>query len=101
MNEITLVDPRRWWALVVVLAATLMSIIDASIVNVAIPSIQTELHTNTAQIQLVVVGYILAYAIGLVTGGRLGDMFGRKRMFQLGMLVFTLASLSCGIAPNP
>jgi EmrB/QacA subfamily drug resistance transporter len=101
MNENTLVDPRRWWALVVVLAATLMSIIDASIVNVAIPSIQSELHTNTAQIQLVVVGYILAYAIGLVTGGRLGDMFGRKRMFQLGMLVFTLASLSCGIAPNP
>ncbi|GHO82724.1 MFS transporter [Dictyobacter formicarum] len=101
MNETILLDPRRWWALVVVLAATLMSIIDSSIVNVAIPSIQLELHTNTAQIQLVVVGYILAYAVGLVTGGRLGDMFGRKRMFQLGMLVFVLASLFCGLAPGP
>ncbi|BCL82994.1 MFS transporter [Ktedonobacteria bacterium brp13] len=101
MNENISVDPRRWWALVVVLAATLMSIIDASIVNVAIPSIHNELHTNTSQIQLVVVGYVLAYAIGLVTGGRLGDMFGRKRMFQLGMLVFTIASLLCGLAPNP
>ena len=101
MNQNIAVGPRRWWALVVVLAATLMSIIDASIVNVAIPSIQTELHTNTAQIQLVVVGYVLAYAVGLVTGGRLGDMFGRKRMFQLGMIIFTLASLLCGLAPNP
>ena len=101
MNENLSIDPRRWWALVVVLAATLMSIIDSSIVNVAIPSIQLELHTNTAQIQLVVVGYILAYAVGLVTGGRLGDMLGRKRMFQLGMLGFALASLVCGLAPNP
>jgi EmrB/QacA subfamily drug resistance transporter len=100
MNQDISVDPRRWWALVVVLAATLMSIIDASIVNVAIPSIQTELNTNTAQIQLVVVGYVLAYAVGLVTGGRLGDIFGRKRMFQLGVLMFTLASLACGLAPN-
>lgn len=101
MNENISLDPRRWWALVVVLAATLMSVIDASVVNVAIPSIHNELHTDTSQIQLVVVGYILAYAIGLVTGGRLGDMFGRKRMFQLGMLVFTIASLLCGLAPNP
>jgi EmrB/QacA subfamily drug resistance transporter len=101
MNENLSIDPRRWWALVVVLAATLMSIIDSSIVNVAIPSIQLELHTNTSQIQLVVVGYILAYAVGLVTGGRLGDMLGRKRMFQLGMLGFALASLVCGLAPNP
>jgi EmrB/QacA subfamily drug resistance transporter len=101
MNETLSLDPRRWWALVVVLAATLMSIIDASIVNVAIPSIQVDLHTNTAQVQLVVVSYILAYAVGLVTGGRLGDMFGRKRIFQLGMSLFTIASLLCGLAPSP
>lgn len=95
------VDPRRWRALFVVLAGTFMAVLDAFIVNVALPPIQQELHTSFAQVQLVLAGYTLAYAVGLITGGRLGDIFGRKRMFQLGMLGFTCTSLLCGLAPEP
>jgi len=99
MNEAS-ADPRRWGALVLVLAGLLMACLDGFITNVAIPSIQSELHTNFAEVQLVVVGYTLAYAVGLVTGGRLGDIFGRKRLFLSGMFSFTLTSLICGLAPN-
>lgn len=95
------IDPRRWRALFVVLAGTFMAVLDAFIVNVALPPIQQELHTSFAQVQLVLAGYTLAYAVGLITGGRLGDIFGRKRMFQLGMLGFTCTSLLCGLAPTP
>lgn len=91
---------RHWWTLVVILAATFMAILDNNIVNVAIPSIERELHTSFAQVELVIAAYALAYAVMLVTGGRLGDLYGRKRLFQSGMLAFTLASLLCGIAPN-
>jgi EmrB/QacA subfamily drug resistance transporter len=100
MNEETIVDPKRWWALAVILIGMLMAILDAFIVNVAIPSIQASLHMSMAGVQLVVAGYSLAYAVALVTGGRLGDMLGRKRVFQLGMVVFTLSSLACGLSPN-
>lgn len=91
---------RHWWTLVVILAATFMAILDNNIVNVAIPSIERELHASFAQVELVIAAYALAYAVVLVTGGRLGDLYGRKRLFQNGMLAFTLASLLCGIAPN-
>lgn len=93
-------DTRRWWALVVILAATFMASLDTFIVNVAIPSIQRSLQSTFAQVELVNVGYTLAYAVLLVTGGRLGDLVGRKRMFQIGVLSFTLTSLFCGLAPS-
>lgn len=96
----SLPDPRRWWALVVTLTATFMAILDTFVVNVAIPSIQRNLQSTFAQVELVIAGYTLVYAVLMVTGGRLGDIFTRKRMFQLGMLGFTLTSLLCGIAPN-
>lgn len=64
------------------------------------PAIQADLHVTGAAIQLIVVGYGLTYAIGLITGARLGDLCGRKRIFMTGMTLFTLASLSCGLAPN-
>jgi len=77
-----------------------MTILDFFIVNVAIPSVQASLSANPAQIQLVVACYGLAYAACLITGGRLGDTNGRRRMFRIGLLAFTLASVGCGLAPT-
>jgi EmrB/QacA subfamily drug resistance transporter len=94
-------DPRRWVALGVVLTAAFMQLVDISIVNVAIPSIQRDLDATYAQIQWVLAGYQLAFAVTLITGGRLGDIFGRKRLFMLGMAGFTLASALCGLAQSP
>jgi len=93
-------DPRRWLMLAVVLCAALVVVLDGFIVNVAIPSIERELHASFAELQLVVAGYTLAYAVLLVAGGRLGDLYGRKRLFVFGMGGFTLFSACCGIAPN-
>lgn len=94
-------DPRRWIALAVVLTAGFMQLVDISIVNVAIPSIQRDLDATYAQIQWVLAGYQLAFAVMLITGGRLGDIFGRKRLFITGMAGFTLASALCGLAQSP
>ncbi|MDQ0589642.1 MFS transporter [Variovorax paradoxus] len=84
----------------VMLSGTFLVVLDFFIVNVALPSMQRELHASAGTLQMVVAGYGLATAAGLVTGGRLGDMFGRRRMFMLGLLLFTLASAACGLAPN-
>src|SRR6266511_3150983 len=94
-------DPRRWVALVIVLVAGFMQLVDISIVNVAIPSIQRDLDASYSQIQWVLAGYQLAFAVTLITGGRLGDIFGRRRLFMLGMAGFTLASALCGLAQSP
>jgi len=94
-------DPRRWKALAVVLIASFMILLDISIVNVAIPSVQRDLGATYSEIQWVLAGYQLAYAVVLITGGRLGDIFGRKRLFLIGVSGFTVASLICGLAPNP
>lgn len=93
-------DVRRWLILSVVLAGTFMAILDASIVNVAIPSIQRGLHASFGSVELVITAYVLTYACLLVTGGRLGDMHGRKRMFIIGLVLFLLASALCGAAPT-
>jgi len=94
-------DPRRWVALAVVLIAGFMQLVDISIVNVAIPSIQRDLDATYADIQWVLAGYQLAFAVMLITGGRLGDIYGRKRLFMIGMAGFTLASALCGLAQTP
>ena len=86
--------------LAIIMTATFVQLIDVSIVNVAIPSIQRELHATSAQIQLVVAGYLLAFAVTLITGARLGDIHGRKRLFLFGMIGFTAASAACGAAPT-
>lgn len=86
--------------LTTVLIATFMGIIDTSIINVAAPSIQKGLATSFQQIQLIIAGYIIAYGVGLVTGGRLGDTYGRKRLFQAGVFAFVVTSLACAIAPT-
>ena len=84
--------------LLVMLSGTFMVVLDFFIVNVALPSIEQQLRAPPSVLQWVVAGYGLANAAGLITGGRLGDLFGRKRMFMLGMLLFALASAACGFA---
>ncbi len=86
--------------LAVVLCAALMVVLDTFIVNVALPSIERELHASFAEVQLVSAGYTLAYAVLLVTGGRLGDLYGHKRLFQLGVGGFTLFSALSGFAAS-
>lgn len=94
-------DPRRWRALPIVLSATFMALFDFFVVNVAAPSIQGDLHASGAGVELVVGGYAFAYASGMVTGGRLGDLYGHRRLFLVGMAAFAVASLLCGLAQNP
>jgi EmrB/QacA subfamily drug resistance transporter len=93
-------DPRRWVALASVLTALFMVLLDISIVNVAIPAIRNNLSVNNADIQFVIAGYALAYAVLLITGGRLGDIYGRKRLFMIGMSGFVIASALCGLAQS-
>ena len=86
--------------LAIVLTAVFVQLLDVSIVNVAIPSIQADIGASFAAIQLVLAGYQLAFACLLITGARLGDIFGRKKLFMTGMATFTIASALCGLAPN-
>ncbi len=95
------VDPRRWLTLIVLLLAAFMNLLDVSIVNIAIPSIQRNLHASYGDVQWALAGYTLAYALLLITGGRLGDIFGRKRLFLIGVTGFTLLSALCGAAQTP
>jgi EmrB/QacA subfamily drug resistance transporter len=94
-------ERRHRLLLPVILAAMFMYGFDLNVVNVAIPSLQRELHAGQVAIELVVGGYAFTYAAGLVTGGRLGDLFSHRRMFLLGMAAFTVASVLCGAAQTP
>jgi MFS family permease len=91
---------RRWWVLAIVVAAQFMFGVDAFIVNVAIPTIAVELHASAAQIEAVIAIYLIAYATLVVTGGRLGDIYGAKNVFIAGVLGFTATSLWCGLAQS-
>ncbi|MEN8656235.1 MFS transporter [Streptomyces sp. 21So2-11] len=93
-------DRRRWFALAIVMTAAFMDLVDVTIVNIAIPSIQEGLGATFSSIQWITAGYALAFAAGLITGGRLGDIYGRKRLFLIGIGGFTLASALCGFAAN-
>ncbi|MGH1556136.1 MFS transporter [Streptomyces sp. L7] len=94
-------DPRRWLMLPVILAATFMYGFDLNVINVAIPSLQHDLHAGEATLELIVGGYSFTYAAGLVLGGRLGDLLSHRRMFLIGMASFTVASVLCGLAQSP
>ncbi|MET9510122.1 MFS transporter [Streptomyces flavidovirens] len=93
-------DRRRWFALAIVMTAAFMDLVDVTIVNIAIPSIRQDLGATFGAIQWITAGYALAFAAGLITGGRLGDIYGRKRLFLIGIGGFTLASALCGFAGN-
>jgi len=92
---------NKWLELIIVLSAPLLSVIDVFIINVAIPAIKKGVHATDAEVQLVIAGYLLGYAAFLITGGRAGDQFGRKKVFFWGMLAFTVASCLCGLSMNP
>ncbi|HUN41133.1 MAG TPA: MFS transporter [Acetobacteraceae bacterium] len=91
---------RRWWVLSILVAAQFMFVVDAFVLNVAIPSIRAELHATIGETQGAIVIYQIAFATLIITGGRLGDISGAKPVFLYGLLGFTLASLSCGLAQS-
>ena len=86
--------------LIVLLAGQFMALLDVTIVNVAMPAMRADLHTSGSALQLIVAGYTVAYAMLLITGARLGDLFGRRRTYLVGLGLFTVSSLLCGLAPT-
>lgn len=93
--------PRKWLILALVLVAECMDLLDSTIVNVAAPTIRDDLHTTASALEWVIGGYALAFAIGLLTGARLGDIYGRRRMFVIGAVSFAAASLGAALAVSP
>src|SRR4051794_21632880 len=93
-------DPDRWMALAVVLAAGFMTLLDVSIVNVALPSIEQSLHAQSNELQWIVSGYALALGLLLVPSGRFGDAHGRRPVFMVGVALFVVASAACALAPT-
>ena len=103
MNNSTVADaasgvPGRWIAFGVLLGAGFMNLLDLTIVNVALPSLQTAFNATTSQIEWVVAAYILVFALGLLPAGRLGDIYGRRALFIGGVVVFTIGSSLCASA---
>ena len=94
-------DARRWAALPVLLAGTFMIVLDFFIVNVALPAMQTDLGASSGALEWVVAGYGLTFATLLIAAGRLGDRYGRRRMFGAGLALFTVTSAACGLAWSP
>src|SRR3989440_1678870 len=91
---------RRWLALVILCLGTLMIVLDATIVNVAVPSIREDLGFTESSLAWVVNAYLLTFGGFLLLGGRLGDLFGHRRLFLIGIVLFTLASLACGLSTS-
>ncbi|WP_433560974.1 MFS transporter [Nocardia sp. CA-151230] len=100
-NSHVIPHPRRWAAAVVMMVAALMDLLDVTIVNVALPSIGTDLHAAGDQLQWLVSAYLLGFAASLIVAGHLGDRYGRKLLFLCGTTAFGLASLACGLAQSP
>src|SRR6478736_3477823 len=93
-------ERRRWSALVVVCCGQLMVVLDTTIVNVALPAISNDLHVSQSSLTWVVNAYLIPFGSLLLLCGRLGDLFGRKRIFLTGLVVFTIASVACGLAQD-
>lgn len=91
-------DKRRWWNLLVILLAPVISVVDIFITNVSLPTIQSYYSTSDAKVQLIVAAYLIGYAVFLITGSRLGDKFGRKKVLIIGLSAFTVTSVLCGLA---
>src|SRR5437588_664404 len=93
-------ENRKWWTLFAVAFGLFMIMLDNTVVNVALPTMQRDLHVSISQLEWVVIAYALTFAALLITGGKLADLYGRRRIFVLGLIVFTLSSLACGLAPT-
>ncbi len=94
-------DPRRWSALAILLTGAFLPPLDFFIVNVALPSIREDFQASASTMQLIISGYATTYAVMLITGGRLGDLYGRRNVFLAGMVAFAAASALCGFAWSP
>ncbi|HET9115978.1 MAG TPA: MFS transporter [Gaiellaceae bacterium] len=93
-------ENRKWWTLAAVAFGLFMIMLDNTVVNVALPSIERDLHVSISSLEWIVTAYALTFAALLITGGKLGDLFGRRRIFIVGIAIFTLSSLACGLAPT-
>ncbi len=93
-------ENRKWWTLAAVSFGLFMIMLDNTVVNVALPSIERDLHISIAELEWIVTAYALMFAALLVTGGKLADLYGRRRIFVVGLAIFTLSSLACGFAPS-
>jgi len=97
---LTAEENRKWLTLAAVAFGLFMIMLDNTVVNVALPTMEKDLHVSLSQLEWVVTAYALTFAALLITGGKLADLYGRRRIFVLGLAVFTLSSLACGLAPN-
>jgi EmrB/QacA subfamily drug resistance transporter len=93
-------ENKKWWTLAAVSVGLFMIMLDNTVVNVALPSMKQSLHMSLSELEWVVAGYALTFAAFMLTGGKLADYVGRRRIFMIGLAVFTGASLACGLAPN-
>jgi EmrB/QacA subfamily drug resistance transporter len=91
-------EHRKWWTLVAVSFGLFMIMLDNTIVNVALPTIQSSLHLQISELEWVVTGYALTFGAFMLTGGKLADLLGRRRVFVIGLVIFTASSLACGLA---
>src|SRR5438034_8350640 len=91
-------ENRKWWTLAAVSFGLFMIMLDNTIVNVALPSIQRSLGLKISELEWVVTGYALTFGALMLTGGKLADLLGRRRIFVVGLMIFTLSSLGCGLA---
>src|SRR2546430_12033001 len=94
-------DRRKWWVLAAMVFGLFMPMLDNLVVDTALPTIQRSLSTGVTGLQWIIDAYVLAFASFMLTGGALGDLYGRKRFFSLGLVVFTLGSLMCGLLNTP
>ena len=99
-NHLITDENRKWWTLGAMCFALFMIMLDNTVVNVALPSIQKDLHASISGLEWTINGYTLSFAVLLATGGRLGDIFGRRRMFLFGVIIFALSSATAGLAAN-
>jgi EmrB/QacA subfamily drug resistance transporter len=93
-------ENKKWWTLMAVAFGLFMIMLDNTVVNVALPSIGRDLHISLSELEWIVTAYALVFAALLITGGKLADMFGRRRIFVIGLVIFSASSLACGLAPN-
>src|SRR6266566_1793503 len=93
-------ENRKWWTLLAVSFGLFMIMLDNTVVNVALPSIQRDLKVTVSQLEWVVNAYFLTFAVLMLTGGKLGDLFGRRLIFIVGLAIFTVSSLACGLATS-
>jgi EmrB/QacA subfamily drug resistance transporter len=100
LATLTAEQNRKWWTLAAVAFGLFMIMLDNTVVNVALPSIGRDLHVSISSLEWVVTAYALTFAALLITGGKLGDLMGRRRIFIVGIAIFTLSSLACGLAPT-